>query len=295
VPTKEYTLPCRTRPVALIRALAASLILAALFASPAAAQTPTAPANGAQIPDADVVLRWTLPTGGWYTECVEWSARPETSYAGGPFLAVQDRDCDLGSKDVAYLLSNLEVQRYYWHVQVAREVCNPDDYDCDKQEMWGPTAYFDSVAPPEPPPPTRCTTAAAEYMASDRLLPYAHAHKRAWYKGLDDDDFSVNRICRDLNQDGDREMIVHMQCCTGGALNPWAIFKHDANGQWGMRYADIKHTVFKIAVRGRTVRAMMPSPYNGACTDSVRYREVRWRGSRFQSHVTRRHRIHSPC
>jgi hypothetical protein len=295
VSMEECPLSSRSRAGAVIRALAVSLIVTAtVAASPAMAQTPTAPANGAQISDADVVLRWTPPTGGWYTECVEWSSRPETSYPGGPFLSPQDRDCEIGPQDVAYLLSIPDVQRYYWHVQTDLNDCDADPDDCF-EETWGPTAYFDSVAPPEPPPPTGCNTAAAEYMAFDRLLPYAHKHKRAWYRGLTADDFGVKRICRDLNGDGDREMIVHMQCCTGGSLSPWAIFKHDTNGQWRMRYADIKHDVFKISVRRRTVRAMIPSPYEGACTDTVRFREVRWRGGRFRSHTTKRHRVHSPC
>jgi hypothetical protein len=70
-----------------------------------------------------------------------------------------------------------------------------------------------------------------------------------------------------------------------------AIFKHDENGQWRMAYADVKHTVWRLKVRRCVVRAMMPTPYEGACTRYVRYREVRWRGGQFRSKVTRRSRV----
>lgn len=274
---------------------AVPVIVAALFAAPAGAQTPTAPANGAQIEESDVVLRWTLAPN-WRAECVEWAARPETSYDGGPFLDPKGSEClDIGPQDVAYLLENLDVYRYYWHVKAYTEVCDPNTFECEQQSTWGPTAYFDSVEPPPPPPPNRCTDEAAEYMAHDRLLPYAKEHYRRYYRGIEDDWWGVTRFCRDLDRDGDREMIVYLQCCTGGSISPWAIFKHDEAGQWRMRFASVKKTVFRIRFRGRTVRAMMPAPYEGACTRFVRYREVRWRGQRFHAKVTKRQRVRNPC
>ena len=267
----------------------------ALTASPATAQTPTAPANGTQVASNDVVLRWTLPAGGWYTECVEWAARPETSFTGGPFLARDGGTCDLGPQDVAYLLDGLDVQRYYWHVRVARDVCDTDTDDCDYQQTWGPTAYFDNVPPPPPPPPTGCTSRAAEYYTYERLLPYAHKRYPGFYKYIDDDAWSRVRQCRDLDGDGDREMLIRLPGGTGGATSPWAIFKHDEAGQWRMAYADVGHTVWKLKVRHRVVRAMMPAPYEGACTRYIRYREVRWRHGRFRSHITKRKRLHPGC
>jgi hypothetical protein len=87
-------------------------------------------------------------------------------------------------------------------------------------------------------------------------------------------------------------MIVRLSCCTGGSISPWAIFKHDHNGHRRMAYADVKHTVWRLRVRRSVVRAMMPAPYEGACTRYVRYREVRWRGDRFRSRVKRRSRVH---
>jgi len=127
--------------------LLSAVALAAALASPSAAQTPVAPSNGEPIEESDVVLRWTLEPG-WQTRCIEWSARPETSFDGGPFLDRDGGTCELGPRDVAYLLEGLGVRRYYWHVQVGREVCDSGEFDCRAEQLWGPTAYFDSVVPP---------------------------------------------------------------------------------------------------------------------------------------------------
>lgn len=59
-------------------ALVALPVAFAAITSPAAAQTPVAPANGAQITGNDVVLRWTLEPGR-YARCVQFASRPETS------------------------------------------------------------------------------------------------------------------------------------------------------------------------------------------------------------------------
>lgn len=267
--------------------LAAVLLAAALTALPASAQTPVEPPNGARIDKGEVILRWQLENG-WYSSCLEWSHRPETSYAGGPFLAPDGHDCMIDPRDVAYLMTGLDVRRYYWHVQATQEGSD------GMETVWGPVAFFDSVDPPEPPPPTGCTPAAAEYYGYGDLLDYANSHYPSWYS----DSIKWARrgpICADLDGDRDREMIVWMQCCTGSSYSPWAIFKHNAKGEWHMAYVRIRDTVWKLGVRGRTVRAMMPSPYNGGCTNSVRYRVVSKKGARFRSRLTRRYRIKDPC
>ncbi|HUR87043.1 MAG TPA: hypothetical protein VMY78_17060 [Solirubrobacteraceae bacterium] len=130
-------------------------------------------------------------------------------------------------------------------------------------------------------------------MADDFLLPYANERYPAYYDGIVGWTPDPPR-CRDLDGDGDREMIVRLQCCTGGSLRPWAIFRHDAAGQWRMAYAQIRDTVFQLRFRGRVVRTTLPAPYEGACTRFVRYREVRWNGSRFRSRLTRRSRVKLP-
>lgn len=264
-----------------------TLIVALAIAGTAAAQAvPTAPSQGAQIEDADVVLRWTLDPG-WQAQCVEWSARPETSYDGGPFLDPSGGDCTPGPQDVAYLLKGLAVRRYYWHVEAGRETCNPDNYECTYEARWGPTAYFDSV---EPLPPTGCTRAAADYVKDALLLPYAKRHFRRYYRGITGWSLT-KRLCRDLDGDGDREMAVLLNCCTGGSIGPWAIFKHGADRQWRIAYAQIRETTWKLQIRGRTVRGLTPAPYEGACTHYTRWREVRWNGHRWRSRLSARHRV----
>jgi hypothetical protein len=271
-------------------AFALTLLVALAVAGSAAGQAvPTAPVRGAQIDDADVVLRWTLDPG-WQTECVEWSARPETSYDGGPFLDPSDGDWVLSSQDVAYLLRDMAVRRYYWHVQAVRESCSPDTEECTSEERWGPTAYFDSV---ELPPPSGCTPAAADYVADALLLPYATRHFRRYYRGITGW-FRTKLLCRDLDGDGDVEMAVLLNCCTGGSIGPWAIFKHGADRQWRIAYAQIRETTWRLQVRGRTVRGLTPAPYEGACTRYTRWREVRWNGRRWRGRLSARHRVRLP-
>lgn len=273
-------------------AAAATLLCCCVMATASAwAQEPVAPANGERIEDSQVILRWAL-ANGWHTLCVEWASRPETSYEGGPFLRRRSGTCYLDPRDAAYLLDGLSVAPYYWHVQVAREVCATVD-DCRYEETWGPTAFFDSVEPPPPPPPTSCSHRAAEYFADSELLPYAKRRYLRYYRGITGWILTVR--CRDLTGDGEPEMIVRLRCCTGGSLSPWAIFKHDRAGQWRMAYAQIRDTVFQMRIRRRKVRTMLPAPYEGACTRYVRYRVVRWNGARFRGHLTRRERLPSRC
>jgi hypothetical protein len=283
-------------PACLARLLALLVVSFAALAPAASAQAPAEPANGARIVDDSVVLRWTLEPG-WRSECVQWSARPETSYPGGPFLDPDATVCDeIGYQDVAYLLKELDIRRYWWHVNASHVSCPDPAQDCTSEYTWGAPVYFDSVAPPPPPPPTGCSARAADYVAYELLLPYAHKHYRRYYNMVGDDAWGQpKRICRDLNGDGNKDMIVRLLCCTGGSLTPWAIFTHDQAGQWQMKYAQVRDDVFQMRLRGRTIRTMLPFPYEGACTDKVRYREVRWNGNRFRSKLTGRRHIKTRC
>jgi hypothetical protein len=275
-------------PARIALSIALTFVAALASAQSAAAQAiPIAPSQGARIQDADVVLRWTLDPG-WQSECIEWSGRPETSYDGGPFLDPFGGTCDLGAQDVAYLLKHLEVRGYFWHVEAGHETCDPETGDCTEDERWGPTAYFDSV---EPPPPSGCSRAAAEYAMDSLLLPYARRHLRRYYRGITGW-FLTKRLCRDLDGDGDREMAILLNCCTGGSIGPWAIFKHGPDHQWRIAYAQIRETTWRLQVRGRTVRGLTPAPYEGACTRHTRWREVRWNGRRWRSRLSARHRVH---
>ena len=144
-----------------------------------------------------------------------------------------------------------------------------------------------------------CSTSAADAAAESQLLPYADQHAPDFfgqYGGSAELGYRRGTLlCRDLTGDGDREMVVRLTCCTGGSPSPWGIFVHDAGGAWKLTYARAVDTVFRLGVRGRSVRAMMPSPYEGACTRFVRYRIVRWSGSRFRSQTSARQRVSSGC
>ena len=270
-----------------------SVVCGAAGAAPAGAQQPVSPANGAQIPESEVILRWTLPHG-WQTDCVQLSHRPETTYPGGPFLDPAGTDCALGPRDEAYLLEDLDLGVYYWQVKASRYHCDDDLYGaCDTEESWGPVAYFDSVNPPPPPPPTGCNGRAAAYFGENDLLPYAKRRYRRYYKGIT----AWGRtpvVCRDLTGDGKSEMIVRMVCCTGGSLSPWAIYKRDSAGQWRRAFAQVRHTVWRLRVKRRVVRTMSPAPYEGACTRFGRYWNVRWNGKGFRSKRGARTRLTRP-
>jgi hypothetical protein len=273
------------------------VVVAAWPVGPVAAQEPVAPENGAQITGSDVVLQWNLAPG-WHTTCIEWAARPETSYPGGPFLQSESGTCALGAQDVAYLLDELHLGRYYWHVEAERYYCpTSDERDCRYEQAWGSTAYFDSVDPPPPPAPPNCNARAAAYFAENDLLPYAADKYPSYYADIADgaDWARAPLVCRDLTGDSDPEMIVRLQCCTGGSLSPWAIYRHDETGQWRRAYAQVKDTVFQLSVSRRVVRTMVPSPYEGACTRRVRYRSVKWDGARFASSLSGRKRLRRPC
>ncbi|MFL5844196.1 MAG: hypothetical protein ACJ762_05840 [Solirubrobacteraceae bacterium] len=276
-----------------MRSVAASFAVLLVVAASALAQTPTAPANGEKVTTSDVVVRWTLEPG-WNTLCVEWSARPETSFAGGPFLAPLATKCDVDARDVAYLIQDLDFGRYYWHVEGDHQVCDgPDSDPCHDVSEFGPTSNFEVVAPPPPPAPKTCSPAAADYVGEGILIPYAEKHYRRYYHRITSGWTRRGPVCKDLDGDGVREMVVRMVCCPGGALSPWAIFKHDSNGNWRIAYAQIRDTVLALAVRGRVVRVEIPAPYTGACTRNVRYRLVARHGSRFTSRLTaRRHLRH---
>jgi hypothetical protein len=144
-----------------------------------------------------------------------------------------------------------------------------------------------------------CTTAAAHDAATAQLLPYADRHAPRFfgqYGGAAKLGYQRGTLlCRDMTGDGDREMIVRLLCRTGGSPSPWAIFRHDANGAWRLAYARAVDTVFRLGVSGRAVRAMMPAPYEGACTRFVRFRVVRWSGTRFRSQIAARRRISNGC
>ena len=197
---------------------------------------------------------------------------------GGRTLTGMFRDDELAGQD--------------WRCVVGRG--EGEDGDHDDFGFW-----FAGFAPPPgplPPYPSGCSRQAAEALTYDVLLPYAERRRPSYYRRITSRDswFIRPPLCRDLTGDGERELIVKLSCCTASALSPWAIFMHDDIGAWHMVYARVDDIVFRLSVRGRRVRAQMPAPYHGGCTESFRFRVVRWAGSRFVSRVSRRRRLGNP-
>src|SRR3712207_3522323 len=104
----------------------------------------------------------------------------------------------------------------------------------------------------------RCTRAAADQAARTQLLPYADPHDEGFFDefgGVEELGYAVgSKTCRDLTDDGEREMIVHLQCCTGGSPSPWGIFTREPSGAWKLAYARAVDTVFRLQFRDRAVR-----------------------------------------
>lgn len=241
--------------------IVAALMLLLLGCLPSAhAQAPVSPTNGEPVTADDVVLRWTLDAGR-ESACVEWSYRPEVASEGGRFLDPAGEDCDGASSDVALLLSNLRVARYYWHVGTEGTCPAGDPYygECPNRAFrYGPTAHFDSVEPPPPPYPSDWPARAAKVLKTDVILPGARDRRPSYYDGVKDSWWGVTTVlCRDLTGNEREEMIVQLSCCTGGSLSPWAIFTHDATRNWRLAYLRVSETTWRLVVRGTKVRAMI--------------------------------------
>ena len=121
--------------------------------------------NGSTIiaPDEDnadpVVASWNLAPG-WKTVGIEWSHRPETRYAGGPFLFKSGgEEGYLSTPDTSAEISLYGSSGYvaygpvYWHVKVrtvsTTEDCTEYTSECVTEE-WSDTASFTVAKPPVP-------------------------------------------------------------------------------------------------------------------------------------------------
>jgi len=158
-----------------------------------------------------------------------------------------------------------------------------------------------AAPPPASPTPQPCNRAQAQRAAQRYLEPYAaRTYPRYWRRiaprhWLTSTGWSLRRVyCRDLTGDGQAEMIAHWLGPTGGAIDPWAIFMRDADGQWTMPYAQVRDTTYELTFRGRTVVAPKVAKYDGAFTDTFRKRYVRWNGRRFVSRLGRVYEVHNP-
>jgi hypothetical protein len=139
--------------------------------------------------------------------------------------------------------------------------------------------------------PVSCsrTRATSDWIQSDLIQTYARRVYPRYYGGQ----FAPTRWalgtlwCVDLTGDGHLEMVVRFECCTGGALTPWGIYKRDAEGRWVRAYAQVRHTAFPFVRRGRKIRAREVYRYDGAFTHWFRDRTVWWQQGRFRGHLGR--------
>lgn len=124
--------PLPSRPGVPVRVALAATTMLLWLVSPALSEAqdavPVSPREGATLIGArSVVLGWNLPPGS-ESEAVSVAKRAETSHPGGSFRAPL-RDIPLTGPDRAYLLTNLDLGRYYWRVQAAHCTAPPDDTD----------------------------------------------------------------------------------------------------------------------------------------------------------------------
>jgi hypothetical protein len=92
----------------------------------------------------------------------------------------------------------------------------------------------------------------------------------------------VELICRDLTGDGAEEMVAELDCCTGGAPTPWAIFvTHERSWRPAFYRTAIQAT---LSVRGGDVVERSPAYAPGeptCCPSSFRLGRIAWDGDEF--------------
>jgi hypothetical protein len=149
--------------------------------------------------------------------------------------------------------------------------------------------------------PQKCNDDAAQQAGEDFLEDYARRTYPRYWRGIAPDHWITSAgwhlyrvFCRDLTGDGQSEMVAYWSGPTGGAIDPWAIFKRDGTGHWRMAYAQVRDTTYRLSFRGRSVVAPKVAKYEGASTYIYRKRTVRWNGNRFVSKLGPKYAIHNP-
>jgi hypothetical protein len=89
-------------------------------------------------------------------------------------------------------------------------------------------------------------------------------------------------ICRDLTADGAEEMVAQLDCCTGGAPSPWAIFVAE-EGAWQPAFYRTGIQA-RLSVEGDAIVEKSPAYAAGeptCCPTTYRFGRVSWDGSAF--------------
>lgn len=143
-----------------------------------------------------------------------------------------------------------------------------------------------ATAQDAPPPPVAACTKDQAVTAGSDILTRAAKLKPSYYDDIAGgaDWYLRSYICADLTRNGKTEMVVELECCTGGALNPWGIFRRGSDDAWHLAYIVVGDTNRGLRRAGKTaVRARVIARYDGADTSRFRDRVVRWDGRRFVS------------
>lgn len=106
-------------------------------------------------------------------------------------------------------------------------------------------------------------------------------------------DFVSDRhFCADLTGDGTAELVALYGCCTVSSPRPWAIFRLNADGTYGVAFAAIRVSyVQPLRLRGGTgpfasdvveKRSILRRSDANCCpSGGFRYRYLRWDGAKF--------------
>jgi hypothetical protein len=108
--------------------------------------------------------------------------------------------------------------------------------------------------------------------------------------------FGVAEVsCLDMTGDGQREMLVQLECCTVGSVDPWAIYTPQGD-HWHLAFSRVNTNNFgtQLAVFRSTTTGVEhvaveekipvydPDNFQGnCCPNSYRYKYTIWNGTRF--------------
>jgi len=99
--------------------------------------------------------------------------------------------------------------------------------------------------------------------------------------------FIVEQVaCRDLTGDGQREMIVLLECCTISTQDPWAIFTPRGR-RWRLAFSRPRDQVWnRLEIRSNEVIVKNPvyaRDDSNCCPSAFAYSSALWNGTRFEA------------
>jgi hypothetical protein len=94
--------------------------------------------------------------------------------------------------------------------------------------------------------------------------------------------FVTDVMCRDLTDDGVKELVVRLDCCAGGTPTPWAIFMAEG-GAWQPAFSRTR-ILTSLSIEGDSVLERSPAYAAGepiCCPTTARVGRVSWDGNAF--------------